>query len=231
MFREDALSCRSPSSLIRAEMLANCGTDIGSRRNQHLIRSSLPTSHGFVPLNKQIYNPLTLQSKSAFQTLFEFSGTMNSNNWLAIPAALEFRNNICEGEDAIMRYCFELARKGGDEAAEILGTDVLDNEEGTLRNCAFANVRVPLVTKNVQNAKPLGYLAQLIIAKSSANGTLLMIGPYNGNLYWRISAQCYLDLEDIKQGAKILKELCAEVQAEIDGEGENVKRTERTSKL
>ena len=171
-----------------------------------------------MPLGKQIYNPLSLSPKSAFLTLFEFTGTLNSNNWLTVPAALAFRRDVCGGEDAIMTYSIDLARRGGDRAAEILGTDVLDNEEGTLRDCAFANVRVPLNLSRAKNAPPLGALAQRFIARSAERGTLLAVGPYNGVLYWRLSGQAYLDMTDVEKGAHVLKDLCAEIQGNVSKE-------------
>ena len=141
---------------------------------------------------------------------------MNSNNWLTIPTALAFRRDVCGGEDAIMAYSIDLARRGGDRAAEILGTDILDNQEGTLRNCAFANVRIPLTLDDARNTPPLGQLAQQFIAKSAGRGTLLLVAPYCGMLYWRISGQCYLDMTDMERGANIMKELCTEIQEELE---------------
>ena len=163
-----------------------------------------------------MYCPLSSAAKTAFQRLFEFTGTMNANNWLTVPAALEFRNKVCGGEDAIMRYCVELARKGGDKAAEILGTDVLDNEEGTLRSCAFANVRLPLTLTKGGGATHLSQLAGSLTEESLSRGTCLFVGPYHGVLRWRISAQCYLDMKDIELGASILKELCEEAQTQLN---------------
>ncbi|KZF23390.1 putative cysteine desulfurylase [Xylona heveae TC161] len=127
--------------------------------NQPLIRSTLPTSHGFTALPRAgttpVNNPLPPSSKSAYVTAFEFVGTIDSTNWLTVPAALEFRDSTCGGETAIMQYCIDLAREGGNLVArclhrisddvdiEKLGL-VMENPEKTLRRCAFANVRLPL---------------------------------------------------------------------------------------
>ena len=155
-----------------------------------------------------------MKGTSAFQTLFEFTGTTNSENWLTVPAAVEFRRKVCGGEEAIMDYCIRLAREGGDRAAEILGTDVFDNKEGSLRNCAFANIRVPLTLEGVKQAPSLGEVAQRIIRESVAKGTTLAVGPYRGVLYWRLSGQCYLGMDDIEWGAVLMKEICEKIQEE-----------------
>ena len=114
-----------------------------------------------------------------------------------------------------MAYCIDLALKGGNRAAEILGTDVLDNEEGSLRNCAFANVRLPLPIDKVRQLSSLGELSRRLMQQSVERGTFLAVGPYRGVSYWRISAQCYLNSEDIEWGARLMRELCANVRQEI----------------
>lgn len=118
-------------------------------RNQALIRSSLPTSHGFVPKETEaVFNPLPPSGKSEFVNQFEFVGTLDNSPYLCVPAGVQWRKKVkyggLEGEEAIMKHCVDLAKKGGNEAAKTLGTEVMENPEGTLRRCAFANVRLPL---------------------------------------------------------------------------------------
>lgn len=119
-------------------------------RNQHLMRSPLPTSHGFVPrTGGKINNPLPPSKKSEFVTNFEFVGTMDSSPYFCIPAALAWRSKVTygdkKGEDAILEYCFQLSKEGGKVVTSALGTELLENEEGTLsEGTNFVNVRLPI---------------------------------------------------------------------------------------
>ncbi|KAL3419105.1 hypothetical protein PVAG01_09327 [Phlyctema vagabunda] len=113
-------------------------------RNQHLIHTSLPTSHGYGYSYDKLPTP---DGKTPFVHLFEFVATIDYTPYVCIPAALEFRKKICGGEENIMQYCWGLARNGGDRVAQILKTSVMDNRSGSLRNCCFANIELPLVFK------------------------------------------------------------------------------------
>lgn len=117
-------------------------------RNQHLMRSSLPTSHGFTPLPKGdddgagYFNPNQSQALNAFIAQFEYTGTIDTAPILCIPTALEFRRQICGGEPAIRKYCVELARTGGNLVAEMLNTNILPVSPG--KEVGFTNIRLPL---------------------------------------------------------------------------------------
>lgn len=202
-------------------------------RNQALIRSTLPTSHGFVPKPKsvegegeseEIINPLpTKEGKSAYVTGFEFVGTVDSAPYLCVSAALEYRRSL-GGEDAVMKYCHGLARKAGKLVAERLGTRVMENEEGTLGACCFSNVALPL---DLEGLKGLGEGRGERVADAELGIkvrdwlTLRMVEEYDtfmalifyDNVWWvRLSAQVYLDLDDFERGAEILKKLCDRVK-------------------
>ncbi|MCJ1378626.1 hypothetical protein MMC17_001725 [Xylographa soralifera] len=192
--------------------------------NQHLIRSSLPTSWGFVPAPKtqplsshpgkpkKITSPLPASSQPPFVAMFEFVGTVDNTNYLCVPSALSFRSTICGGEDEIMSYCIELALKGGDRGAEILGTEVMDNSTHTLRNCAFAMVQLPLeigVKKGMIKEENKVAVAQWIARRGVEEWhTFFAVGLYKEHWWWRVSAQIYLEVADVEWGARTLKGLC-----------------------
>ncbi|KAI9819334.1 MAG: hypothetical protein M1832_004039 [Thelocarpon impressellum] len=198
------------------------------QRNQHLIRSSLPTSHGWEPLasatKKTIPNPLPPSNKSPFVAQFEFVGTIDNAPYLCIPEALAWRRDVCGGEDAITAYNIDLAREGGQRAASILGTEVLENAEGTLGACCMVNVRLPL-TVSPASSTPAGtlslgdvpavmnWLSERLIRD---HDTFIAGVLHNGAIWARFSAQVYLDASDFEWGAKVLEELCERVRA---GEG------------
>ena len=206
-------------------------------RNQRLIRSALPTSYGFVPVSQQGRErssvnrsdsadaPCTgnagVAGKSAFVTQFEFVGTTDTNPYLCVTAALDWRGSVGGGEAKIRDYCVWLARQGGDAAAAILGTEVLDNDEGTLRACAFANVRLPLVVGDDGNGGkgftlPASEVARLGARLSRTlvqqHDTFIALFYHAGVIWARFSAQIYLELEDFQWAATVLRSLCERVR-------------------
>ena len=184
-----------------------------------MIRSSVPTSHGFKPVPREgqriINNPFPPAIGTAFQELFGFVGTTNNDQYLTVETALEFREKVCGGEDEIIEYCIELARKGGDRVAEAFGTEVLDNKSGTLRNCAFANVRLPLEYGDEEGKIPVedyGKVAQFIASESAKAQTFFAIIFLHGAHWWRISTQAYLDMDDIEWAIDTMKEILKRAQ-------------------
>lgn len=197
-----------------------CAVFYVPKQNQHMIRSSLPTSHGFVPLPKEngkpIFNPLPMGKKSPFVLLFEFVATLDSSPYFCIEEALRFRKEVCGGEEKVMEYCGKISDEAGRRAVEILGTGLLENAEGSLNRCAFTNVRLPLgiglgdgevPEQNAQRV--VNWMAQQLVEKYDMYTALY----YHGTSFWvRLSGQIYLEIEDFDRGVYALKELCERVQ-------------------
>lgn len=193
-----------------------CAVFYVPQRNQALMRSTLPTSHGFIPADskevvKTIFDP---NDKTQFVNNFEFIGTLDTSPYICVPAALQWRSKLRygdrQGEDAIYAYCHELARKGGKEAAKILGTEVMENEDDSLGECMLTNVRLPIsyVADAGGNFKEAVKLAQWF-ARTLLFEYKTYVGVYiHGERYWaRMSAQVYLTLEDFEWTAKAMNEL------------------------
>jgi selenocysteine lyase/cysteine desulfurase len=178
-------------------------------KNQHLMRSSIPTSHGFQPL------PEILQQKQ-YISPYELPAS-NNGPPLCIPAAFQFRQDICGGEEAIRAYCQNLAREGEQRAVEILQSRPLSIPE--TKRVAFANVRLPLEIASSaggnEHSVPLSDVGKVIdfILEQLARdyNTFVNIAFISGSLWARFSAQVYLELEDFEYGARALKELCEKV--------------------
>jgi selenocysteine lyase/cysteine desulfurase len=193
-------------------------------RNQHLIRSSLPTSHGFVSRegNSGRRNPLPPSDKGEFVNNFEFVGTIDNTNYLVIAEAIKWRAQVCGGEEAIITQNTNLAREGGKLVAKILGTSILDNSTETLTNCCLVNVELPLVVSE----KPME--GKLTIKEAHADiarewmqealmadyKSFLPVFPFQGKWWTRLSGQVYLDLSDFEWAGRRLKELCERVGRE-----------------
>ncbi|KAM0477093.1 hypothetical protein ACHAPX_006054 [Trichoderma viride] len=201
-----------------------CAVFYVALKNQHLMRSSIPTSHGFQPLpeileKKQYISPYELPaSKNPFVFQFSYTGTIDNGPPLCVPAALRFRQEICGGEEAIRAYCHDLAREGEKVAVEILQSRPLSIPES--KRTAFANVRLPLeiassvVEENGHSvpSSDVGKVIDFILERLAKDySTFVNIAFISGSLWARFSAQVYLELEDFEYGAKALKELCDKV--------------------
>ncbi|KAI0481941.1 pyridoxal phosphate-dependent transferase [Xylariaceae sp. FL0804] len=177
------------------------------RRNQGLITSSLPTSHGYVPRSGARFNPLPRSDKSEFVNNFEYVGTIDSSSYLTLRDAIQWRAEVFGGEAAIRGYMTELARKGGRETAKVLGTEVLDNAQQTMSDCALTNVALPLDAKEYSHV-----LDMMMRAMVRDYKTFIPLFSCDGRLWARLSAQVYLELDDFKWAGQVLLELCRKVQ-------------------
>ncbi|KAF2999024.1 hypothetical protein E8E13_008212 [Curvularia kusanoi] len=191
-------------------------------RNQHLIRSTLPTSWGFKNLSSV---PNTVNPKGAFGGAidseyignFEFVGTIDSAPYLCVPSAIEWRKAL-GGEKVITEYCTKLAQDAGQLIAKALGTEVLDNETKTMSQCCMTMVRLPI---EFETARKAGEKVELGEAKVGPTMNIwlqkVMVDKYNtflqtmfyGGAWWaRFSGQVYLELEDFESAVPALKDLC-----------------------
>lgn len=179
-------------------------------RNQPLIRSTLPTSHGYVPLSSNGYaSPLpSVGVKSAFVKNFEFVGTVDNSPFVSVKDALTWREEVLGGEERVRAYLWKLAKEGGQRVADILGTSVLENKAGTLTNCAMVNVWLPVKTEDV-DAGAAQWAQKVLVDEYN---TFIALGAHAGQWYTRLSAQVYLDTEDFEWAAKALKEVVERVK-------------------
>lgn len=173
-----------------------------------------------------------------------------------MPAALEFRAHVCGGEQNLMRYLKQSMSEGGDRVAEILRTHVMqvddDDDAGAeggprLRDCAFANVRLPITVgasvsvsvvdeqgeKNLSPSSPwhispeevgrvVDYMQATFVHEFA---TFIVVYGYGGALWARLSGQVYLDLADWEWCGNVLAEVCARVREGVfreDGVGVSV---------
>ncbi|KAI4650130.1 uncharacterized protein J4E78_008412 [Alternaria triticimaculans] len=197
-----------------------------AHRNQDIIRSTLPTSHGFTPKGEKVDSPMPKSAfvspdKSPFVSNFEFVGTIDNSPYLCVPAALKWRESL-GGETVIMDYCQTLAREAGKHVASVLGTEVMENSTGTLGQCCLSNVRLPIspslaqdvATKNGIDKEEVGNLIRDFMERLSCEeyGTFIMMKWYGGVWWTRLSGQVYLDMADFEWAAKTIKEICERVE-------------------
>jgi selenocysteine lyase/cysteine desulfurase len=192
-------------------------------RHHALMRSTLPTSHGFLPAptndGSPARSPFPPSGKSEFVNNFEFVGSVDNGPVLCVPAAIEWRKKVTwngkQGEEAIYAYMAHIAREGGDLMAAAFDTEVMDNAEGTLTDCFFANVRLPLNFEE-QAQSDVGKAIKIVhwMNKTLVNeyDTFLGFNFYDGAWWVRLSGQIYLTKEDFQWATDVLKEVFERVK-------------------
>ena len=199
-----------------------CAVFYVPERNHHLIRTTLPTSHGFIPRPRpgvSYSNPLPPSDKKPYVANFEFFGSVDSSPFVCVKHAIRWRKDVCGGEDAIRRYNVALNKAASQRVAEILGTEYMENAEGTLRECNMSNIKLPLDEEQVKalckgRQEFDGYSVRdwMIFRAMKDHGVFMALLYYGGGWWVRISAQIYLDLSDFERGAAVLKAVCEDVK-------------------
>jgi len=114
------------------------------------------------------------------------------------------------GEKKINDYCHDLALKGGQILAKILGTYVMDPDGDLTLN--MVNVALPLSSFIPITGK----------SKTSIRDKLLKSKVYsahfhhNGRWWTRCSAQVWNELEDFEKIGNVWLKVCAEVREEFE---------------
>lgn len=194
------------------------------RRHQALIRSSLPTSHGYAPTRAgggaPRLNPLppSDRNKSPFVRTFEFTGTVDASPYLCVADALRWRAAVLGGEARIRAYVQALARAGGRRAAAVLGTEVLENSTGTLGRCCMTNVALPIRfadggdgSGGISTAEGPAAMQWILQRLMDDHNTFIPLFQGDGKLWARLSAQVFLEMEDFEWAGRALLEICQRV--------------------
>ncbi|KAL4248066.1 Pyridoxal phosphate-dependent transferase [Abortiporus biennis] len=191
------------------------------KRNQHIIKSSIPTSHGYI--SPKLAPPAGYfradhweNNSTNFVGQHEWTGTMDEAPYLSITPALKFRQWI-GGEEAINTYCHDLAVSGGKKLAELLGTNVLDDDH--ILN--LVNVRLP-VPMDVPGSKPIWTAerktkADAILREKLLNEWNTYAAHYfhGGALWVRASAQVWNEESDFEYIAKALNAISEEIKKTV----------------
>jgi selenocysteine lyase/cysteine desulfurase len=200
-----------------------CAVFYAPLRNQHVLRTTLATSHGFIPRATQRGSPLPPSAKSTYVNNFEFVGTRDNGGYLCVRDGVDWRRDVCGGEDKILSYLWSLNKRGIKLVADALGTEYLDNSQGTMTNCAMGNVALPVwfgasgpaavgetdvVVPAEQQDRVMQWVAETLVNEYKTFMSMFVLG---GRFWIRISAQIYLDLADYEAAASILKEVCERI--------------------
>ncbi|KAK1233737.1 hypothetical protein PQX77_003084 [Marasmius sp. AFHP31] len=177
------------------------------KRNQHLIKSTFPTSAAYIPAEQQT-------GKQAFVEQFLWNGTIDWTNYFTVVPALDFREWI-GGEEKINAYCRKLAIEGGKKLAETMGTEVLDDTENQELTLNMANVTLPISSKLPFTAEvDLKFKTKMLRDKNTFGAHYL----HNGRWCVRVSAQIWVEVGDFVKLGKAYLDVCPEIEREVLGE-------------
>ena len=187
------------------------------KRNQHLIRTTMPTSHGFQPTrSKGIYDPMPASEEvNPMVKQFEYFGTIDGAPYCCIEEAIRFRDEVCGGGIAIQAYCTSLAKEAEKILVETLGTETFNIPD--THRVFFTHVRLPITV-----GEGSGYdisLSDVSAITQFMNKefveryrTFLYVLFYRGAWWVRLSVTVYVDLQDCEYAAFILKDLSERIR-------------------
>ncbi|KAF8311718.1 PLP-dependent transferase [Clavulina sp. PMI_390] len=195
------------------------------KRNHHLFTSTFPVSEYYTTSTPN--DPPT-----RFALMHNWTGTQDFAPILSIAWAINFRRAI-GGEARIQEYCRTLALDGGRLMAKIWGTQVMDDmtledgetwaEDGELTT-AMVNILLPLQILPSQTSDQLktiyrrfqdAMLARNFYLPIMVHGSKESKGSYKEDQrrWWaRASAQLWLEISDFEKVARMMLDICTEVQ-------------------
>ncbi|TEB22225.1 PLP-dependent transferase [Coprinellus micaceus] len=154
-------------------------------RNQHIIKTTVPTSNYYVALDKRNGNPNLLEQ-------FEWLGTIDFAPFLSVNEAFKFRAWL-GGEHKINAYCHDIALKAGKRLAEILGTEVMDEEGSQTLN--MVNVALPLPTSLKWSNALYKRLNGALIEDHNTYSAWFF---HNGKWWTRVSLQVFNEVDEVE---------------------------------
>ncbi|KAJ5189024.1 Pyridoxal phosphate-dependent transferase major region subdomain 1 [Penicillium cf. griseofulvum] len=208
----------------------SCAVFYVPERNQAMMRSTLPTSHGFITRSSGKGSSLSskepVREKTEFVSNFEFVGTADNFSFLTVPEAIRWRQKVCGGEIKIREYCIQLAYQGGQRVADILGTVILDNAAHTSTDCFMVDILLPIKkptsgdgslvkSQNNSDMTVTEWMQQTMIKSYK---TFMPVFPFQGSWWVRLSAQIYLEISDFDWAGWTLKDLCKKLQEEDESD-------------
>ncbi|KAI8970339.1 pyridoxal phosphate-dependent transferase [Mycotypha africana] len=133
--------------------------------------------------------------------------TIDCSNYLCVETALKYRESI-GGEEKIRQYTHDIAVKGGQLVAEMLGTRVMENSTKTL-TASMVNVELPhFETSKIQNGQVAPYIIKKLVYEHNMTA---LIYENNGKYWIRLSGQIYVDLNDFKAVGEALLSIIQEL--------------------
>lgn len=185
----------------------------------HDIIQTMPISHSY-KLPGATTNPTSLvklmspDSPNLLISKFEFYGTGNFSLRMSVIPAIEFRKNVCGGEQKIYDYCHGLAVEVGEKLLAKYKTSYLENDEKTLTT-TMVNVELPDIgyTPEYYAANQGRIELETHVEMLYERKAFTPVIVHNGKIYARLSCQLYNEYEDYEKAMDILLEVLRESAA------------------
>ncbi|KAI0666932.1 PLP-dependent transferase [Trametes maxima] len=180
------------------------------KRNQYIIKSSIPTSHNYVPRGC-----LKERGKCThFVMQHAWTGTPDHTSYATVPDALAFREWL-GGEKAINGYCHQLALSGGKRLAEILGTRLMDQTGKHTLN--MPNIQLPLPVESIRGElyEPdmIPEINVYLRDKLLDEWKTYVVHYFHAGAWWcRCSPQVFNELSDFEYLGAALIVVCREIK-------------------
>ncbi|KAF5390565.1 hypothetical protein D9757_002601 [Collybiopsis confluens] len=176
--------------------------------NQHILRAPFPTSYAYISPNDR--------KGPNFVEQFEWNGTIDFVPYVSASCALDFREWL-GGEKVINEYCHRIAIEGGKRLAQILETEVLDQDQDFQFTLNMVNVAVPFPPTISSEFKiEMAFRKKLLIQRKVFPAFLYHSGK----------------VEDFEYLGKAMLEACKEILEEFgDGSEEGAPITNQMKKL
>ncbi|WVQ86188.1 hypothetical protein IAT38_008356 [Cryptococcus sp. DSM 104549] len=175
-------------------------------RNQHLIRSTLPTSAMYESTR---YPTPGIKRSWEWAKQYSWTGTIDWTPFFSITPAIAFRESL-GGEERIMSYTHTLAVQGGKRLRKKWGTKVMENPEGEL-TMAMVNVELPHIPPpkdGADQALQLAYTEDGLFENNCFAATYV----HDGKWWARFSAQVWNELSDFDYIGDVLEKICLEIK-------------------
>ncbi|KIY53399.1 PLP-dependent transferase [Fistulina hepatica ATCC 64428] len=182
-------------------------------RNEPTLKSSIPTSSAYISPSKRTGPNMVVQhdwnGTIDFVNYFSIETGMHSHQTnvpiLTSSPALAFRKWI-GGEEKIYAYCHDMALRGGERLAQILGTGLMD-PEGVF-TCHMVNVQLPLPVGFEWNTEAYALVVERLL---DTYNMFASVYKHNDRMWVRCSAQIWTEIEDFEKLGTALLAICAEV--------------------
>ncbi|KAF5364460.1 hypothetical protein D9758_010701 [Tetrapyrgos nigripes] len=181
------------------------------KRNQHIIKTTFPTSAAYIPLDKR------KEEGEGFVDMFSSgNGTIDFIPKLSVIPALQFRNWL-GGEKKINDYCKTVAKDGARKMAEIFelseGEWGLGEEELELN---MVNVPLPFTASASFTPSVNKQIDTLFKEKIIFERNMFAANYYHNGKWWvRCSGQVWLEVEDFEKVARAIVDVCKEITSEL----------------
>lgn len=174
---------------------------------RHRAIQTLPISHSYVLPSAELSGAA---EANLLVSKFAFTGSAVLAAIACIPEALNFRQNVCGGEQAIRDYCEGLARQIPAVVARVWpGAEPIENAEGTLAT-AMVSFYVPTahLSRDFDAGDPAQFrrlLGHVTIDLVTNRHTFVPFNVHDDRLVIRFSAQVYTELLDFEYAAQAAK--------------------------